>query len=269
MMIPLAGRFCHGFFRDVMNDRDIDILTQAIERNSAAVLALPSAGMVRYYKSRFLRAVDERVWLEGVPTEGLLIDTLIQEATPVEVAFKSGQRKVTFTSPIFEVDGEYRFFDAQSGIQAVLMQRPAAVKPLQRRTYYRVPVREDDEFSIQLWRMAEHLHLKDEPKDLCYLPATVRDLSVGGVGVIFQAKPLLVTGQRMRILLKQEGREPMLMEGRAGTVRQDNQGGTFETGIEFRGLQNSLQGRQTITDLTRIVSRLQLNEAKRIRSLAG
>jgi c-di-GMP-binding flagellar brake protein YcgR len=252
-----------------MSERDADMLTQAIERNSAAVLALPSAGMFRYYKSRFLRAVDHRVWLEGVPSERLLIDTLIQEGTSVEVAFKVGQRKITFSSPIFEVDENYRFFDTQGPLQAVLMQRPGRVKPLQRRSHFRVPVRESDGFSIDLWRIAEHVHLKDDPKDWFYLPATVRDLSVGGVGVIFKSKPLLVAGQRMRILLKKTGREPMLLEGRSGQVRQDKQSGFYETGLEFRGLQESLAGRQTITDLTRMVSVLQLNEARRLRGKTG
>ena len=251
-----------------MHRDEADMLTQAIERNTAAVLGLPSRGMVRYHKSRFLRAIDQRVWLEGVPAERLLIDTLIQEATPVEVAFKNGQRKVVFNSPIFEVDGNYRFFDTQGPVQAVLMQRPEGLKPLQRRSHFRVPVRESDGFGIDLWRINERVHLKDEPHKLFYQPATVRDLSVGGVGVIFPAKPLLVPGQRMRILLKQDGREPMLFEGRSGTVRQDLRSNCYETGLEFRGLQDSLQGRQTLTDLTKIVSVLQLNEARRLRGVA-
>jgi hypothetical protein len=133
-------------------------------------LSLPSAGMVRYYKSRFLRSVDQRVWLESVSEERMLIETLIQEGSPVEVSFKIGQRKVTFSSPIFELDSQYRFFDTQAAVSALRMQRPAVVKPQQRRTHFRVPARESDGFAIQLWRIAEHVDLKEEPKDLCYFP---------------------------------------------------------------------------------------------------
>jgi c-di-GMP-binding flagellar brake protein YcgR len=252
-----------------MFQRDADMLTQAIERNSAAVLSLPSAGMVRYYKSRFLRGIDQRVWLESVPEERMLIETLIQEGHPVEVSFKVGQRKVTFSSPIFELDSQYRFFDTQAAVPAVRMQRPAVVKPLQRRTHFRVPARESDEFSIQLWRIAEHVNLKDQPKDLCYLPATVRDLSVGGVGVIFQKRPLLVAEQRMRVLLKHGDCEPMLLEGRSGPVRHDKTSQSYEAGIEFRTLQSTLEGRRMLTELTRIVAGLQLQEARRQRGLSA
>jgi len=255
--------------RKKMLQRDSDMLTQAIERNSAAVLALPSAGMVRYYKSRFLRAVDHRVWLESVPGERALVESLIQEGLPVEVAFKVGHQKVSFSTPIFELELHYRFFDAQDTVQALRIERPAVVKPQQRRTHFRVPVRESDEFGIELWRMAEHAHLKDEPKEICKLPARVRDLSVGGVGVIFESRPLLVEGQRMRILLSHGNSPPMLLEGRSGSVRHDQAGESYEAGIHFRDLQASLEGRQMQTELTRIVNGLQLQEARRLRGMAG
>jgi len=120
----MARRYSIGGVLDCMLQHDADMLTQAIERNSAAVLSLPSAGMVRYYKSRFLRALDHRVWLESVPGERPLIETLIEQKLPVLVSFKAGQRKVSFSSPIFELDHTYRFFDAQDAVQAVLMPAP-------------------------------------------------------------------------------------------------------------------------------------------------
>lgn len=252
-----------------MAPSDSDMLTQAIERNSAAVLSLPSAGMVRYYKTRFLRGAGERVWLESVPTERVLIESLILDGQLVEVSFKTGTRKASFSSAIYHLDCNYRFFDTQGAVQAIEMLRPAAAKPVQRRTHYRVPVRDDDCFSIQLWRIAEHVHLGDEPPELGYMPATVRDLSVGGVGVIFPSRPVLVTDQRVRVLLRHGDAEPMLIEGRSCPLRQIDGGQTFEAGIQFQNLQGSLRGRQLITELTRIVQGLQLAEAKRIRGMAG
>jgi c-di-GMP-binding flagellar brake protein YcgR len=259
--VPLQMKF-------TMIQRDADMLTQAIERNSAAVLALPSAGMVRYYKSRFLRGIDQRIWLEAVPAERPLIESLIQERTPVVVSFKGAQQqKVNFGSPIFGLDCEYRFFDSDAPVQAVVLHRPAVVKPMQRRNNFRVPVRASDNFTIELWRIAEHVHLKDEPKDVVKLEAAVRDLSVGGVGVIFPSRPLLVPDQRMRVLLKHGDAEPMLLEARAGSVRPT--GDAFEAGLHFRELQASLTGRQMLTELTRIVQGLQLEDARRNRGKAG
>jgi c-di-GMP-binding flagellar brake protein YcgR len=248
------------------------MLTQAIDRNSAAVLSLPSAGMVRYHKTRFLRSLEQRIWLESVPTERALIESLIHDGQLVVVSFKTGARKASFSSPIYHLDYNYRFFESdgtEGPLQAIEMVRPAVVKPVQRRSHYRVPVRETDQFTIQVWRIAEHVHIEDEPQDLAYLPATVRDLSVGGVGVIFMSRPLLVTDQRMRILLRHGDSPPMLLEGRTGPLRRLGDGRGFEVGIEFQNLQESLRGRQMLTELTRIVQGLQLRAMKRTRGTAG
>ena len=87
------------------------MLTQAIDRNAPAVLALPSAGMVRYYKSRFLRAVDHRVWLEGIPEERPLIETLIQDARSGTGFFQGGSSPVEFyLADYWYPDYKYRFF---------------------------------------------------------------------------------------------------------------------------------------------------------------
>jgi hypothetical protein len=255
--------------RLIMTQNDSNMLTQAIERNSAAVLSLPSAGMVRYHKTRFLRCIDDRIWLESVPTERALIESLIIDGQLVLVSFKVGTQKASFSSPICRLDCDYKFFDTGIALQALEMVRPAAVKPVQRRSHYRVPVREEDGFGIQLWRVAEHVDLNDKPPDLGYLPATVHDLSVGGVGVIFAARPVLVTNQRVRILLQHGNSPPMLLEGRSGSLRRLEDGERYEVGIQFQNLQESLKGRQMTTDLTRIVQGLQLQEMKRARRAAG
>jgi hypothetical protein len=252
-----------------MASGDTDMLTQAIERNAPAVLSLPSAGMVRYYKSRFLRCDGDRVWLESVPAERALIESLIQSGEEVPVSFKSGTRKASFLSLIKSIDCNYRFFDTEGPLEAIEMIRPRSVAPMQRRTDYRVPVRPTDGFKIHLWRINEQVHIKDPPPDRCYMPAQVSDLSVGGVGVIFDERPTLVAEQRIRILLQQGKGEPMLLEGRAGILRKIVETEQYETGIQFQDLQQSLPGRQMLTQLTRIVQILQLQEAKRTRGLAG
>jgi c-di-GMP-binding flagellar brake protein YcgR len=245
--------------------RDSEMLTQAIERNCAAVLALPSAGMNRIYKTRFLRGEGRRIWLDSVPGEQVLIQSLVADQTPVGVCFKIGQRKISFSSPILELDEKCKFFDAVAPIQALLMERPETVKPVQRRMHFRMPLRDSDQFSVRLWRVNEYVDLKDEPKDIFELPAEVCDLSVGGLGVIFRKRPLLVAEQRLRVLLKHGNAQPMLIEGRSGVVRFNEAENIYETGIEFRGLQASLGGRKLTTELTRLIAALELTEARRKR----
>jgi c-di-GMP-binding flagellar brake protein YcgR len=242
-----------------------DMLTQAVERNSAAVLALPSAGMFRYHKTRFLRGVDDRLWLESVAEDQQLINSLIQTGTPAVVSYKFGQMKASFSAPILELDGQYRFFDAQEPIQAIMMTRPALVKPIQRRTNYRVTLRPEDGFRLQLWRINDTVDVTVKPTDICEIPVMIQNLSVGGVGVMFKEKPLLMTGQRLRVLLSWGERPPMILEGRSGQVRQENGSPAYITGVQFQNLQGTLEGRRFLTELTKTVSALQLEEAKRLR----
>jgi hypothetical protein len=61
----------------------------------------------------------------------------------------------------------------------------------------------------------------------------------------------------------------MLLEGRSGPVRHDNNSDTYEAGIEFRTLQSTLEGRRMLTELTRIVAGLQLQEARRQRGMSA
>jgi c-di-GMP-binding flagellar brake protein YcgR len=249
-----------------MNQQQMDMLVAAIERNAAAVLALPSAGMLRYHKTRFLRAVDQRIWLEGVPEERLLINSLIETGEPVLVSFKLGQQKAGFSAPILEVDNQYRFFESDNPIQALLMNRPGAIKPQQRRSSFRVQIRPEDGFHVKLWRINDLVDVRDEPSDLCELQASVTDLSSGGVGVAFDSKPLLVTNQRLRVLLSWGKRPPIILEGRCGPVRLDKIRDNYKTGVQFQNLQATLQGRQFLTELNRTISSLQLEEARRNRS---
>lgn len=252
-----------------MGSNPTDILTRAIERNSAAVLSLPAADSVLYCKSRFLGCVDEHAWLESVPGKRALLESLIQTGAQVEISFKAGARQASFTSQICRLDSHYRSFNSAAPLQAIQIIRPASVIPPQRRSHYRVSVRSSDQLIIRLWPIAEEADLNDQPPEAGYLPTTVHNLSVGGVGLIFHSRPPLLTNQRMRILLQQGDSPPMLLEGRPSRVRTIGDGNTLDVGIHFENLHTSLRGRQTLADLTRIVAALQLQEVKRARQLAG
>src|SRR5687767_14727885 len=89
--------------------RSPDMLREAIARNCGVVLSLPSAGMLRHHRSRFLaEAVPESdpaapsnsFWLESVPSERPLLDELVASQKPVGVSFKGVGGKVVFASPI-------------------------------------------------------------------------------------------------------------------------------------------------------------------------
>ena len=245
-----------------------DILTEAVARNSATVLSLPSAGMLRHHKTRFLNETDEGVWIESIPAEHVLLADLIGAGKPCGVSFKAGDQKVSFVARPLRVDEQYAV-NAETVVPAVLLERPAEVKAIQRRNSYRVRVREDSELRVQVWRVPEHVRIKDKPARTAELAIRVRDISVGGLGVNVLAKdgqpPKILPGERVRVLLKFGAGEELILEGRARTPRDTGNADEIHTGVQFKKLEDGLEGRQMLSELTKLVGAMHLEEVRRHR----
>ena len=72
-----------------MANNGVAILTDAIARNSALVLSLPSAGMLRHHKSRFLAEDEGGFWIEAMPGDEALVTELINTQTSVGISFRA------------------------------------------------------------------------------------------------------------------------------------------------------------------------------------
>ncbi len=88
---------------------EISLLQEAIARNMGVVLSLPSAGMLRHHKSRFLTEMDGGFLLEAPPAEHLLVEALITSKQSCGVAFKKDHNKIIFAAAIRARQPEYRF----------------------------------------------------------------------------------------------------------------------------------------------------------------
>jgi c-di-GMP-binding flagellar brake protein YcgR len=242
-----------------------ELLSEAIARNCGLVLSLPSAGMLRHHKSRFIADDENGFWVESVKTEGPLIAELIRTRQPTGVSFRSGQHKIVFASPLVRVDPDRRLSDGIS-VAALLLAAPAEIKAIQRRTNYRVGVHEGSELTVRVWRIAERIYLGDRPMASQELATDLRDISTGGLGVIFKQKngekPKVMPQDRLRIELKQ-GETIILIEGNSRPGIEAGDG--LRTGISFKSLDKDLEGRQKLAQLTRIVGELQRDEVRRIR----
>jgi c-di-GMP-binding flagellar brake protein YcgR len=255
-----------------MSQATSDILTQAVGRNSAAVLSLPSAGMVRHFKSRFLNETPEGVWLESIGTEHPLIEGLIADGQSCGISFKSSDQKVSFTAKVLKLDPEYRINETTI-LPAVMIDRPAEVKTIQRRNNYRVRVPAEFELTVQLWRIPERFHLKDKPPRAGELALILRDISIGGLGVTLLPQdgqpPKILDGERLRVAIKAGADEELIVEGRICSLRA-GEGPGVPAGIQFLKLQDGLEGRQVLDKLTKIIGAMQREEVRRRRlGLAG
>jgi c-di-GMP-binding flagellar brake protein YcgR len=250
----------------LMAGGDTKLLSDAIARNSALVLSLPSAGMLRNYKSRFLSEEPDGFWIESASGEKPLIGELLATRQPVGVAFRCGPNKVLFTVPIQRLDVDHAV-NAEMRVEALLLAMPEEVKTIQRRTHYRVRVWPDSDLTARMWRIAEHVYLGDRPLATQEVKAELRDISLGGLGVTLRprdgSQPKITAGQRLRIELKC-GEMTLLLDGHVRNPTGEAAEG-IRTGIAFKPLDNQLEGRQKLAQLARIVGDLQREEVRRVR----
>lgn len=250
-----------------MPKRIEELLTLAITRNVGIVLSLPSCGMLRHHKSRFLGRAGTGFLVESVPSEQLLIDTLVGGNQPVGISFKAGHTKVMFASPIVEYRPEHAI-NAEVTVNALALPMPEDVKVIQRRSNYRVRVNPNDGILLRLWRIGAQAQLSDRPQSSQEVPAEVRDLSVGGIGVLLRGTgaeaPRIFEEDRLRLQLELKG-HTLLLEGRMRTPHATPRSNQILTGIRFGEMQADLEGRRTLALLTRLVGELQREEIRRIR----
>jgi c-di-GMP-binding flagellar brake protein YcgR len=250
-----------------MPENELQQLQDAVARNTAAVLSLPSAGMLRHQKARFLAYVDDSFWIECAAEDRALIDQLIASQTPAAVSFKTSQIKSVFTAPILERMDDYRI-NADTTVCAVRVKAPQAIKQMQRRLNYRVAVPKDSEILLDVWRIAPRIPLRDRPSATQRVQAEIIDLSTGGVGVTFIGvdgePPRVCEEDRLRIHITCADTE-LLIEGAMRKPLPGNDKSRVRTGIAFKALQHDLEGRQNLAKLTKIVGELQRHEARRAR----
>jgi hypothetical protein len=244
---------------------NLQALADAVARNAAVVLSLPSAGMMRHQKTRFLGDCEQGIWVEFEADAIPLLKELHGNGHPLALSFTIGTRRVSFATTVLQIEQNYRV-NAQTTAQAILVDRPNGLKGAQRRASYRVRVSRDTELTSRFWVITEHAHLSDQPLASTEIKAELRDLSLGGMGLRIlpnDVRPVsLVADQRLRVLLRY-GQDELVLDARLRTAfKQD---APKPCGIVFKKLESDLEGRQKLGALTRIVGELQREEVRRMR----
>jgi c-di-GMP-binding flagellar brake protein YcgR len=250
-----------------MADKNAEILAQAVARNLPAVLSLPSAGMLRNYKSRLVGDLEGGILVQAPENEASLIGELMRNQTPCGVSFRSGVMKVVFASPIRRVESGWRINEELS-VDALLLEFPMRIKAAQKRSDYRAEIPKETDISLRIWRLGPYDLLKTEPLAATEVKAEIRDLSMGGAGVTLIGQdgqmPKICVEDRLRVELKYNG-QAMILEGWMRAPNAAPQGDKIVTGIQFKKLQDDLEGRQKQAQLVRIVGELQRLDLRRAR----
>jgi c-di-GMP-binding flagellar brake protein YcgR len=250
----------------------IELVESAAARNMSIVLSLPSAGMLRNHKSRFLDFGDDGFWVEAAARDRALVDDLIARRETVGISFRTGTRKNHFLTTLLRRDESHRIND-KTVVDALLVARPTHVESVQRRSSYRVRVTEDCGLKARIWRITAHAVVTDVPPASAEMPINLIDLSVGGMGIVLKEPPVtrgksdpatlpLADDQRLRVELSWND-ESFVLEAR---LRYSlDRAGKPRAGVQFKKLENDLNGRQTLARLARIVGDIQRDEVRRVR----
>jgi c-di-GMP-binding flagellar brake protein YcgR len=255
-----------------MSPADTQSLKDAVARSGPAVLSLPSAGQLRHHRTRFLLpSLDQDgFWIEAPAAERELIEALRAGRKPVGVSLRGGAGKVSFATVIREFEPALPLGD-QAVVDALLLAWPDQVQAIQRRADYRVTVQPADVADVRLrvWRIPDHHHLRDRPSATALLKVTLGDLSVGGMGLLYTPDaddPKLAEGQRLRVTLGHAttGDDELLLDARVRHARP-LPGDCYRLGVQFKKLEDDIEGRQALATLTQIVGLLQRSEIRRKR----
>jgi c-di-GMP-binding flagellar brake protein YcgR len=248
-----------------MKSADQQILRDAISRNAGIVISLPSAGMLRHCKSRLLASDENGFWIQAPPDETSLVNELMTSRQPIGISLKSATNKVVFTTIILQLQSAMQI-NKETTVNALMLVWPEELKAVQRRADYRVTVLPDAEISVRTWRITEHHYLKDRPPAVAQFEVTLRDLSVGGMGVVCAFDPVapkLTPDQRLRAVITHPDGE-LLLEGRVKHIRT-LPNGDLKVGVSFKKLEDGIEGRQALASLTQVVGQLQRDEIRRRR----
>jgi len=247
--------------------QDQELLEDAVARNAAIVLSLPSAGLVRNLKSRFLGGCEEGIWIEIPDSGAALVKGLSGNHHQLAVSFKVQVRRVSFVTAIDRIEDAYRV-NAETTVAAFLIARPKNLKSVQRRAAYRVRVYQDSDIRVRAWMLSEHTVLLDRPSATQEIKVELRDVSLGGIGVkIVSPESLphpLVEGLRIRVQLEYNDID-LLLDGRLRNPPPTDGSKQVVTGIVFKILEADLEGRQKLSALTRIIGEMHREEVRRTR----
>lgn len=246
---------------------ELQILSQAIARNYAVVVSLPSAGLLRHHKSRFFGQDSHGIWVQADFGERALVDQLTASGAPIAISFKQGQQKTMFAAPIIRYDEAFQI-NEDTTVPAILLEHPKAIRSEQRRNHYRVRVLPDSMIGLRAWRIAPRIPVDDRPQASQELTVELRDLSLGGLGVIFRGKngekPKVTSEDRLRVEIQYEGKS-LIMEAKMRSPSGPQPPDAVCTGLQLKDLGSNWAGRKKLSELTRVLSDLQREEVRRLR----
>lgn len=250
-----------------MKDQGQEILRNSIARNTAVVINAPADGPAAARRARLLAEDPKGIWVEAPAVDGTVLTMIRESGRQIGVSFRGGEQMVDFVAPLLRRDIAFRLSPSMT-VDALLLGWPTEINLTQRRGSYRVKPTLDAKISIRVWRISPEWPYEAVPEEPD-TKAELRDLSVGGMGIILKPTrgmdPTAEKGDRMRVELYVGEKPPMIVCGRMPHPPQKLPEAWLRVGMQFVGMDNTLVGRRTLAQIDMLVAELQRAEARRRR----
>jgi len=233
------------------------VFDRAVHDRALAVLTLQNGSDWLSFKSRFLERDSKNRFF--VLDYQAFDNEPLPALTPGQylgVSFRQKSRKLLFAT-VVEAKGHF-ILDEKASVPAVRYRWPDSITELQRRAYYRTPLRDDMNLLVSLWPGGLRARADAQTSTLRVATGALADISCGGALVrLHQNAPLdFAPDQTLGVELQlPDGRTPIMVDALYRGVRSD-ESGTLSAAIQFIGLELSVDGRVVLQRLASSVQRL-------------
>ncbi len=239
----------------------LETLSKASSSHKVGIMTYLNAGKWQVVRVGIINHTEQCVVAEVLSDEKSIVsDFRINQ--PVGMSFQIDFVKYIFESVIIGVESKVTL--GEKG--RVLLELPDKIQKIQRRAYQRQPIPKELNVKVLFWHRGYLDTVRINPVDH-YWQGQLADLSAGGLRVLIEMdkKDRFTIGQVVGLqFTPMYYQKPILAEGHLRYLTEDEDNQILSLGIEFLGLEVSVEGRQI---LQRLLDTVQ--EYERLNSESG
>jgi c-di-GMP-binding flagellar brake protein YcgR len=236
---------------EVIKENEIlSLLKSVIEMRESAVMSHLSKSKWHMTKITFVDLCGDALHIEVAPKENPH-PVNIQIDQPVGISFKHAYSKLVFESVVLGFEPSV---NGSCGGR-ILLSLPDHIERLQRRNYFRVNVPENMAVKVLFWHRGYNTETNEAPREN-YWQGKLIDLSAGGlqVGIDTAQGPNFKTGQLVGLQFTPLPYDkPLLLEAQVRHIAKTADGGSVCLGLQLLGLEASIEGREKLRQICKIV----------------
>jgi hypothetical protein len=176
----------------------------------------------------------------------------VQIDQPVGISVKSSGGKLVFETKVVGLERS-----CKSGFGGIIaLEIPSRMEMIQRRSYFRVKVPDSLKVNMMIWH--HHAAETDQTLSHRYWPATLVDISAGGLQVAVENKemPDFVEGQFLGFRFTPWPYEtPLILNAKVRSILPTADDQSVCIGLQMVGLEASLEGREKLNRICEVVEK--------------